>query len=232
MSLSIHKFKHDSDLVDEFSRRICQLLEQAVTEREHAYLVVSGGRTPVALFERLSKQVLPWPQITILLADERWLSANDANSNERLVRQHLLQHQAAAANFISLLTDADDAHEALDELNQRVAVIPCFDVVLLGMGEDGHTASLFPDSPEAELEHALNTSDPVAAITPRAAPYQRVTLTRSRLMHSRIIFFQLSGTAKQKVLEQAVVPAAGLPVSRFLQQQEVPVEVMLATPEE
>ena len=230
MTALVKEFNHDSDLIDQFSRQLCRELEQAVAERGHAYLVVSGGRTPVPLFERLSKQMLPWPKITILLADERWLPATDAQSNERLVRAHLLQHQAAAANFISLLTADADAADAVAQINERLAKVPRFDVVILGMGEDGHTASLFPCS--AELEHALSTDDAVAAMTPTTAPHQRMSLSLSRLLNSRHIYFHLSGAGKAKVLEHALQADADFPVSRVLQQQNVPVEVMLAVPEE
>lgn len=230
MTALVKEFNHDSDLIDQFSRQLCRELEHAVAERGHAYLVVSGGRTPVPLFERLSKQMLPWPKITILLADERWLPATDAQSNERLVRAHLLQHQAAAANFISLLTADADAADAVAQINERLAKVPRFDVVILGMGEDGHTASLFPCS--AELEHALSTDDAVAAMTPTTAPHQRMTLSLSRLLNSRQIYFHLSGAGKAKVLAQALQENADFPVSRVLQQNNVPVEVMLAVPEE
>lgn len=230
MTALVKEFNHDSDLIDQFSRQLCRELEQAVAERGHAYLVVSGGRTPVPLFERLSKQMLPWPKITILLADERWLPATDAQSNERLVRAHLLQHQAAAANFISLLTADADAADAVAQINERLAKVPRFDVVILGMGEDGHTASLFPCS--AELEHALSTDDSVVAVTPTTAPHQRMSLSLSRLLNSRQIYFHLSGAGKAKVLAQALQADADFPVSRVLQQQNVPVEVMLAVPEE
>lgn len=230
MTALVKEFNHDSDLIDQFSRQLCRELEQAVAERGHAYLVVSGGRTPVPLFERLSKQMLPWPKITILLADERWLPATDAQSNERLVRAHLLQHQAAAANFISLLTADADAADAVAQINERLAKVPRFDVVILGMGEDGHTASLFPCS--AELEHALSTDNSVAAVTPTTAPHQRMSLSLSRLLNSRQIYFHLSGAGKAKVLEQALQANADFPVSRILHQDSVPVEVMLAVPEE
>ncbi len=230
MTVSVSKFSHDSDLIDQFSRQLCRELEHAVAARGHAYLVVSGGRTPVPLFERLSRQMLPWPQITILLADERWLPATDAQSNEGLVREHLLQHQAAAANFVSLLTDDSDAHQAVTKVSERLADLPRFDAVILGMGEDGHTASLFPCS--TELEHALITDAPVAAVTPTTAPHQRMSLSYSRLLNSRHIYFHLSGTAKAATLEKVMRPEADFPASRFLQQQQVPVEVMLAVPEE
>ena len=108
--------------------------------------------------------------------------------------------------------------------------MPRFDVVILGMGEDGHTASLFPCS--AELEHALSTDDAVAAMTPTTAPHQRMTLSLSRLLNSRQIYFHLSGAGKAKVLAQALQENADFPVSRVLQQNNVPVEVMLAVPEE
>lgn len=230
MTVSVEKFNHDGDLIDHFSRLVCRQLEQAVAKRGHAYLVVSGGRTPIPLFERLSKQMLPWPRITILLADERWVPATSSDSNERLVREHLLQHQAAAANFISLLSAAEHASEAVNEVNARLTELPCFDVVILGMGEDGHTASLFPCS--EQLEQALTTTAAVVAVTPTTAPHERMSLSLQRLLKSRHIYFHLSGAAKASVLEQALQPSANFPVSHVLQQSQVPVEVMLAVPEE
>lgn len=230
MTATIHTFWPEQDLTYQLSRHIRQALEQAISDRGHAYLVVSGGRTPIPLFNNLAQQILPWKQVTILLADERWLPADHEASNERLVKQHLLRDRAATAQFISLLSPEDSPTEACAKINQRLANIPTFDVVLLGLGEDGHTASLFPDSPE--LAHGMTTSESVVAMTPQNAPYQRISLSRTRLLKSRQIYFHLVGEAKAKTLATVMDPKSTLPATQFLLQEDVPVSVMLAVPKE
>lgn len=227
---TVHRFTHDYELTGQLTRSICRALENAVAERGEAYLVVSGGRTPIALFERLSQQILPWAKITVLLADERWLPADHEASNERLVKQHLLQHQAAAAKWVSLLTDHAHPSEAIETLNQRFADIPCFDVVILGLGEDGHTASLFPDS--AQLEEGMSTENPVVAVTPTEAPHERISLSRSRILQSRQIYFHLVGQSKAEILEKVTQEHANFPATVFLTNHQVPVDVMLAVSKE
>ncbi|WP_411358288.1 6-phosphogluconolactonase [Pseudidiomarina salilacus] len=224
MSFAVQRFQHHVELIDDFSRRICRRLEEAVNERGEAFLVVSGGSTPLPLFKRLAQQVLPWPKITILLADERWVPATDVASNEKMVREQLLQGQAAAANFVSLLTDDADAFAGEAAVQQRLADLPTFDVVILGMGEDGHTASLFPDSPQ--LATGMTTSLPAIAVTTPSQPQQRLSLSKQRLLDSRQIYFHLVGPSKAATLERA--QQQNLPANDFLQQQQTPVTVMLA----
>ncbi|MCC5854059.1 MAG: 6-phosphogluconolactonase [Idiomarina sp.] len=230
MSTSVHKFSQEHELTVEFANRIRFNLEQAVNARGHGYLVVSGGRTPIALFERLAHHPLPWSDITVLLADDRWVPKDHEASNERLVKQHLFQHQAKAANWLSLNTEHATPAEAVPTLAERLADLPRFDVVILGLGEDGHTASLFPESPQ--LHQGMTTSQPVVAVTPAHAPHERISLSKSRLLNSRQIYFHLVGQAKADVLDLAMQPGAKFPASAFLQQEQVPVDVMLAVPEE
>ncbi|MDN7124165.1 6-phosphogluconolactonase [Pseudidiomarina sp. 1APP75-32.1] len=229
MTVSTQRFASDSELVDYFNRKLRLQLETAIAERGHAYLVVSGGRTPIPLFQRLATQQLAWPQVTIVLADERWLPASDAASNERLVREHLLQDQAAAANFVSLLTSAEDPYQAAAVVSDRLAALPTFDAVILGMGEDGHTASLFPGSDE--LQEGLTTDAAALAVTPKHAPHARMSMSKKRLLDSRQIYFHLSGAAKAAVLDHALAEedVETMPVRAFLHQQQVPVEVLLAS---
>lgn len=132
-----------------------------------ASLVVSGGRSPVAFFESLSRRELDWAKIQISLADERWVSPTDPASNEGLLRRHLLQNAANAARLIGLYQPADSleqaagfANAALDQLHQPI------DVLVLGMGDDGHTASLFPGS--VNLAHALREDCPERCVAMQA----------------------------------------------------------------
>lgn len=224
----VETFTSEDALTQAFTQTIYEQLKQAIAERGRAYLVVSGGRTPVPLFSLLSQQDLPWSQVTVLLADERWLPASHEASNTRLVRQHLLQNNAADAEFLEFANDAESVGAAVAAFNQQAAALPTFDVVILGLGEDGHTASIFPCS--QQLNDALTTEAACLAVTPTTAPYDRISLSKSRLMNSRTLYFHLVGASKAEVLNQAMQPGASFPASVFLQQDTVPVKVMLALP--
>jgi len=217
---------------------IAERLRQAVRQRGQALLAVSGGKSPLALFAALREQDLPWEQVTLLLADERCVPPDHADSNGALVREQLLQGRAAAASwqpFFGQLPDGDSADWSEAELdalaanaNQRLAALPWpLDVLVLGMGEDGHTASLFPDSPG--LENALQSSARVAWVRPATAPHARLTLTLPTLLEAGAIFLPLAGERKRQVFEQASLqPSAAQPVSLVLHQAVRPVQVWLA----
>jgi 6-phosphogluconolactonase len=111
-----------------------------------ASLVVSGGSTPGPCFDLLSEEVLDWSRVTVLPSDERWVPADDADSNERLIKCRLLQGSAEQGKVLSFFRAGLDASQAPQEIEKDLADLPSpFSAVLLGMGEDGHFASLFPD---------------------------------------------------------------------------------------
>lgn len=214
---------------------IVQSLATALQARGRAVLAVSGGRSPLPLFEALRTQPLDWSHVAVTLVDERCVPPDHADSNTALVRQHLLQGPAAAAHFVPWF-DAlpagtlDDA--ALDTLARAAGARVTagawpIDVAVLGMGEDGHTASLFPGAPG--LARALQDSGPVAWTRPLTAPHARLTLTLPALLAARELLLPLSGPAKQGVFEQARARAdERLPVSLLLHQAHTPLRVWLA----
>lgn len=225
--MTLHEFNDTDQLNAAFADKLITLLQQAIVERGHAYLVVSGGRTPQALFQTLAQTALAWDKVSILLADDRYLPPDAPDSNERLVKASLLQHKASAAHFISLYAKADSANAAVPEIAKRLATIPTFDAVILGMGEDGHTASLFPCS--AELAQGLaDDAPPVLAVHPTTAPYARISLSKARLLNSRQLFLHLVGTNKLTVLEQAMASTDvnAMPIRAFLQHSAHDVAVM------
>lgn len=226
--LELLRFETDAELVKSFTERLCRQLSQAIAERGQAYLVVSGGRTPLKLFDYLSLQPLDWTRVTITLADERWVDAEHVDSNERLVREHLLQNRAAQANFISLLAADLESPASAATAATKLAQIPTFDAVILGMGEDGHTASLFPYS--QELEEGLSSTESALVVRPTTASYQRISMSLQRLLDSRQIYFHLSGAAKADVLARALKETnqQEMPVRAVLHQSQVPVTVLLA----
>ena len=213
---------------------IADELRTAIAARGQATLAVSGGRSPIALFEALRRQALDWSRVTVLLVDERCVAHDHADSNTALVRQHLLQDAASLARFVPLFdtvpTDLNDA--ALQDLvasaNQRLSALSFpLDVVVLGMGEDGHTASLFAGAPG--LAQALTTQDPVAWVRPATAPHARLTLSLSTLLAARHLHLPLAGEAKRRVYQQAAQAAdPSLPISLLLNHPSCTVQVWVA----
>ncbi|MDZ4192162.1 6-phosphogluconolactonase [Ectopseudomonas chengduensis] len=198
--------------------RVADALRQAIASRGQATLVVSGGRSPVPFFEALAQQALPWAQVLVSLADERWVPVNHAGSNEALVRRHLLRGPAAEARFLSLYQVAGNLEQAAELADAAIAELAPIDVLVLGMGDDGHTASLFPHSPN--LHQALQ-SDCARRVLPMLAPSeptQRLTLTLPVLTSARLPLLAIQGQAKLNVLTTALMPGdiAQLPIRAFL----------------
>ena len=221
-------FADPEELADSLATSVAAQLHRRLADREEASLVVSGGSTPGPLFQRLAGMELPWERVVITLADERWVAPNHEASNERLVRFLLLQDKASRAAFVPLKNKALTARAGADECCRSLARIRRpWTVVLLGMGLDGHTASLIPGA--ADLGRAM---DPDAdrdclAIAPRHAPFERITLTLSALLRSEQIFLHLTGRDKKRVLRQAMAagPAAEMPVRAILRQRQTPVHI-------
>lgn len=187
-------------------------------------LAVSGGSTPVPFFQLLSGLPLDWGRVDVLLVDERWVDETDPASNTRLVKEHLLQGSAAAARFLSIrppgATPFAEFFESVQEVESELATLPLpLDVVVLGMGNDGHTASWFPDAPE--LAGAMNPEgrNMVAAMTPASQPHPRITLTWPVLSKARFTALHLKGYEKLDTLKQALAhpdDQAIMPIRGFL----------------
>ena len=225
--MQLNQFADTAALNTDFAKRLVAILQQAINERGAAYLVVSGGKTPQALFTALSQVDLAWDKVTVLLADDRWLDDTQSDSNERLVKAVLLQNNAKAAKFISLYADTASAFDGVTQVLPRIAALPTFDAVILGMGEDGHTASLFPCSEQIQAGLAVD-APAVLAVKPTTAPYERMSLSLPRLLDSRHLFLHLVGANKLAVLNKAMaeqdVPA--MPIRAFLHHPVAQVAVM------
>lgn len=211
---------------------VAEAVREACRARGRAGLVLSGGSTPVPVYERLAAMTLPWQEVTLTLADERRVPPDHAASNEGLIRRTLHRGPAAAARFIGLETPGADAAQAERAARERLAVFPWpADIVLLGMGEDGHTASLFPGA--AALARALAPPAGERAIVlvpdplPPDAPFPRLTLTLPALLDARRILLLLAGEKKRAVLAQALEDddMTKMPVRTILRQSHVPVEI-------
>jgi 6-phosphogluconolactonase len=225
----VQRYAGMETLSRELAMQIAASLAAAIGARGLASLVVSGGRSPVRLFEILRTQPLDWSRVCIALADERWVAPDDTESNQRLVRDFLLKDHAAAARFLGLKNGAPTPDLGAVSAWETFARVPRpFDAVILGMGEDGHTASLFPGSPN--LSSALNRSAVAGCVgmwSP-VAPHPRLSLNLSALLDSRRVVVLISGESKWRAYAAASAPgpAEDMPVRAVLRQSRTPVEVM------
>ncbi|OLU34396.1 6-phosphogluconolactonase [Pseudomonas sp. PA15(2017)] len=205
-------------LANALAENVAGALRAAIDSRGQATLVVSGGRSPIAFFKALAQQPLPWAKVLVSLADERWVPTSHEDSNEALVRRHLLQGPAAEARLLGLYQRAGSLEEAAELAEQTLRDLPGIDVLVLGMGTDGHTASLFPDSPN--LEQALGDQCPRRCLPMLApnVPHQRLTLTLPLLGAARLPLLAIEGPGKLAVLEQALQQdnQKNMPISAFL----------------
>lgn len=203
-------------------------LQTALAERGQASLVVSGGRTPATLFDNLSNMSLAWSRVQVSLADERWVDPSGESSNEHLVRSTLLKGAAQSANFVGLKTADATAQAGLSAAWGRLSKMPQpFDQVLLGIGDDGHFASLFPSA--VGLAEALDEqAEPACvAIEPLDAPFSRISLNLAALLRSRSIRIQICGEGKWAVYQRALEPGpfSEMPIRAVLRQRQVPVDI-------
>jgi 6-phosphogluconolactonase len=206
-------------------------LARGIAERGIASLVVSGGRTPVQLFEQLRLQTIDWSRVCVALADERWVEPTDPGSNERLVRDVLLKERAAEARFSGMKNAAPSPDLGAVSAWETFARIPRpFDVTVLGIGDDGHTASLFPGSPN--LRSALNPAASAGCVGMWApvAPHPRLSLNLSALLDSRRLLILIQGEPKMRTytLASAAGDVEQMPVRAVLRQDRVPLEVLWA----
>ena len=217
--VSAHEFKSPVLLADGLALKVAKQLSDAIDARGTATLVVSGGRSPVAFFQNLAKQGLDWSKVTITLADERWVPVEHADSNAGLLKKYLLQGPAAKARFLSLYSATANLEEAAEQADRLLAELPAIDVLVLGMGDDGHTASLFPNSPN--LSEALK-ADGTRRCWPMLAPtvpHQRLTMSRALLASAHYTVLSISGSSKLTTLSAALASddVAAMPIRAFLQ---------------
>lgn len=225
--------------------RVAAMLRHTLGCRGAASLVVSGGRSPAAFLRALGQRKLDWSRVTVTLADERWVPPGHPDSNAGMVKVNLLQGPAAAASFVPLYGGEEDPAAGVASCTERLRGVPRpFDVVVLGMGEDGHFASLFPgvaglenllaaSAPASASARASTSAPALAASVPPGAAHARMTLTLPALLDARNVLLQINGARKRAVIEEAAVHGDPLrqPVAALLQQTATPMRVFFCPSE-
>jgi 6-phosphogluconolactonase len=202
-------FEARETLAETLARDVAEELERAIEAKGRATLAVSGGTTPRLFFEKLSEADIPWARVSVTLVDERQVPESSERSNARLVRMHLLKNKAASARFIPLVGNPD------------AEKLEAFDVAVLGMGSDGHTASFFPGGDR--LSEALDADSGKRLIEMRApgAGEPRLTFTLPVLERAGRLALHIEGAEKKQVLKKALEdgPEEDMPVRAVLRSQ-------------
>ncbi|QNK03344.1 6-phosphogluconolactonase [Dyella telluris] len=228
-NVTTHDFPDGHALAAALAEQIADRLRAGIAERGHALLAVSGGSTPKRFFEQLSRQSLDWAKVQVTLVDERWVPESNERSNAAMVKAMLLQHDATAAQFVPLYSDAPTPEAGLVTVRARLASLALpFDAVILGMGNDGHTASFFPGGDRLPEALDLNNAARVLPMRAPGAGEPRITFTLSALLDTRALFLHIEGEAKRQLLadaQQGAGEAVNFPVRSVLTQPRVPVSV-------
>jgi 6-phosphogluconolactonase len=215
-------------LADGLSALIATRLRHRLQRDGRAALAVSGGRTPATLLRALSHRPLAWSDVIVTLVDERWVEESSPRSNAAMVRATLLQEAAACATFVPLFSAGLSPEAGRDRAEAALATLPRpFAAVLLGMGDDGHTASFFPggDRLAAALDpHGVRRVETMHA---PGAGEPRITLTLPALLNTDLLAIHIEGAGKEAVLTAACAegPTTDMPIRAVLRQSRTPYEI-------
>lgn len=225
----LHRAADPASLAVEVAQAVEAGLREALDQRGRAMLVVSGGSTPIPMWQHLSLARLAWHRVTVTLADERWLPVDDPASNEGLVRRHLLRNEAAGARWVPLYNGMATPEAAQPDVEARLDTLDWpADVAVMGMGGDGHTASWFPGQ-AMDASWQARCAAVGAPIAPNVH-VPRMTLTPRTLLDARHMVLHLTGADKEPVLARALAPGntLELPVRRVLHEAQAVCHVYLA----
>lgn len=223
-NVSLAEFASRQEASEALANDLYSRLDGVLTRQDSARLVVSGGTSPVAMFHHLRQLPLDWGRITVIPSDERVAPAGHSDRNDAMIARELLRGPAAAATLSGMLPRSDPPADG-----EVLGADPGrFDAVVLGMGDDGHTASLFPDSPS--IERDLDSPETTVFVTVPRLGAERISLTPRTLLNAPRIDLLFFGNSKRMVFEQAMQPGpvAALPIRIVLHQQHVPVHVYWA----
>lgn len=232
LNLCENVFSDAEKLEDVLAKEIISSLQTQLKEQKKASLLLSGGSTPINLYSKLSHFDLDWSQVIVGLVDERYVPIDDINSNERLIKASLIQNKASEASFVGMVCDTSNIDKNLElALEQNKVFYNGTSCVLLGMGTDGHTASLFPCDENSMLGLQNRTvSIPLIYTNSPNEPKLRISYTIDNLLNTKRLFLYFTGEEKMKVFSDAKThnQPFRLPISSFIHQQQKILELFWA----
>ena len=231
-NISVYNVNDHQILAQRLGKGVTRILSEAIELRGSAYLVVSGGSTPKPLFRYLSEQQIDWGKVKVTLADERCVDPDSAASNAKLVKENLLIGRASAARFISLFEGGEPQIDDQVAAGLKLLGLPRYDMVILGMGADGHTASIFPQATNREIAQDCSNHRLALLTDPVTLGPLRITQSVRRLLHTRHLAVHFTGAKKAELLDRIIKAPdpATWPISSFISQTEVPLEIFSDAP--
>lgn len=221
--MNIVQFNTSKELENQLASQIAAKLDLAIKKNGKANLLVSGGTSPIGMFHLLSLKQIDWKNVTIGLVDERFVPNSSENSNERLVKENLMINEAKLSQFIPMVYELENEIENLAIANDSYKQFhQAIDVCVLGMGEDGHTASLFPNDKASQYNLLSDYISLVSTISPHE-PRKRISCSKTMLLSSDFIYVMLLGESKKLVLQQA--SANKLPISYFIETENKVIDI-------
>ena len=222
-----HYFETRTEASTAAADRMSELLANRLENNNHASVIVSGGTSPQQCMAALAATPLDWSRVQVVLSDERWVSPDLEDSNEKMVRESLLVDKAAAAELLPIYAKDVSPAERCEQLQDPLPKLP-FSCSLIGMGADGHFASLFPDAENLEAGLDVESDYLYLPITTAASPHPRISMTLAGISRSDEIVLLFFGQEKLEIFEQAKAMSNGFPLSRLLRQKRAPVSVFWA----
>lgn len=218
MAFELNGFENVQECELALTKAVASCLKKHLLHKKSVNLAFSGGKSPVGFLELLNQEDCAWQRCHISLVDERIVDLEDENSNARLIRTHFLKNLAKKSHFQAYF---ENPHSPLDELVDRANIdYKQPDIAILGMGLDGHMASLFPEA--KELEWALKTEQNIVLIHPKNAPYKRLSMSLSALEKCEELFLSIATEEKLEVLNQALQRVdLKFPISYILHSRKV-----------
>ena len=214
-------FTDKAELEVILAKEISQKLEQEIKNKGEANLLVSGGSTPKKLYEILSNTEIDWNHVSIGLIDERFVATDSDESNELLIKNTLLKNKAADAKFIGMVFNINDYEENLNiAISKNKAFYKSITCSILGMGLDGHTASLFPNSQEEYTDDSIYGDKMIINTRATSEPSNRISYTKAKILSSKHLFLYFNGKEKLDVFNSAKENknSSIKPISSFIHQ--------------
>lgn len=200
--MNLHIFSNQDEQVAAILDSFLSTVTKILNTKDQITIALSGGKSPIPFLEKLSFANLDFSKITFTLVDERIVDQSSIDSNENLLRTYLLKNNAISAKFINLMEAGKTPNQMKDSANQRVDNI---DLAILGMGEDGHTASIFPDCAQLQEAIDLNNINKFIITNPISAKYQRISLTLAEIIKIPNLILSINGKTKLNVLNEAIL---------------------------
>lgn len=227
MAIKSFGFRTREELAQRLAADTAQALAAPILKEGKAVLAVSGGSTPILMFEALSRHDIPWQKVFVTPVDERWVDPTHERSNARLIQTHLLKNAASAATFIPLYRDTPEPEDKLAAIQDRIEKLGPPSAVILGMGIDGHTASFFPQGDHLATATNLETTDLVLPIRAPGAGETRITITLPWIISANFLALHIEGKEKSESFERALShgPAHEMPIRSILSAPNVELKV-------